>query len=338
LPNARICALALLVAASACGDDGDSDPLQNIVYTEHDPGTTAYRLVQVADDGRHRIVLWQGSGAEEVTFVTPSPTGETILFATYVPPADIDAPILFDWHTVPVGGGTVSDFAMPAFADDPVWAPDGASVVWNVSGRLGVALPGSAAVVLVTPDSLYALHPSWSPDGSHLLFPATKPEDGAAPLYTVSRTGDELRLISAAPLHSDARAEWSPVGDQIAFLRENSEVWVSAPDGSNPRRVATGEFAPSLFWSPDGLELMLRASDGMTRLVVATGALLPTHAYGPDGFVTSPWSPDGVRLSTNRSSATETRVYIANLDGSRAKAVSPAAVNGRNGVWVPPAD
>jgi Tol biopolymer transport system component len=151
-------------------------------------------------------------------------------------------------------------------AINPVWSPDGDSIAFSIgAGTSGTDIRiapitesgfGDGFSVAEDP-AANDWGPTWSPDGSHVLFVS-------------NRTGnDEIWSVGveagAAPvqLTDDGAGDWvpaySPDGSRIAFVSERTgepEVWTMAPDGSNPVNLTNhpqhfdGQWSVS--WSPDG--------------------------------------------------------------------------------------
>jgi Tol biopolymer transport system component len=96
-------------------------------------------------------------------------------------------------------------FAMTALrAGDPVL------VIVDVDGRMGrqeIALPGVSEVYT----------PSWSPDGSRLVFSALK--GGLSDLFTYSLATSELKQLTADS-YADLQPAWSSSGRLIAFATD----------------------------------------------------------------------------------------------------------------------
>ncbi len=117
---------------------------------------------------------------------------------------------------------------------------------------------------------------------------------------------------------------WSPDGTRLAFLttepgarfEDGDAVFVSAPDGTNKRRVAvkaaTNEYS-RLSWSPDGSKIVFTSRDSRyLALANADGSgqvLLPNS---PTGTNDPDWSPDGGQLAF----AKDGLIWKMNLDGS----------------------
>jgi WD40 repeat protein len=151
----------------------------------------------------------------------------------------------------------------------------------------------------------------WAPDGRHVAFTVdafngarTDPYLGLHVLDL--QTNRDVRVVAeydaahARPRCLDpAAVAWSPDSKMLAFdctaFGGWSWVWLAAPDGSQRRRLPTGNLraaAPS--WSPDGTRIVFAASDGGIYIVRLDGSGLRrvvTHGSVPD------WSPDGSKIA-----------------------------------------
>ena len=95
--------------------------------------------------------------------------------------------------------------------------------------------------------------PSWSPDGSRLLF-ERRGEDGTWSLMLVDAAGGEPRALTSG---SDAGwADWSPDGSRIVFWGVDDagrgNLWLVGAAGGEPARVTDAEATAFPVWSPDG--------------------------------------------------------------------------------------
>ncbi len=80
----------------------------------------------------------------------------------------------------------------------------------------------SATATQLTEGTFNEMQPSWSPDGSHIVFLSNRSADPAQMLdeqavYTISAEGTDLRKVAARPGRKSSPA-FSPDGQQISFL------------------------------------------------------------------------------------------------------------------------
>lgn len=202
------------------------------------------------------------------------------------------------------------------------WHPSaGVAFASDRAGRdeVWVLPPGAKQPVRVTEhrgDTGY-LEPSFSPDGSWIVFQETaekgndrESEDDPSALgslWKVRRDGSRpMRLLDGPGTRTDNRQpNWSPKGDRLVFQRRaaDSDTWalyVMNADGTGIHRITDvpGEHTdPS--WSPDGRSVVFSSTAGgldtpQIFVVPADGGRPVRVTRNDKGYDGAPsWSPDG---------------------------------------------
>jgi Tol biopolymer transport system component len=189
---------------------------------------------------------------------------------------------------------------------------DGLSYAWTVDGRyvavsrsvsgnldLFVMRHNGSQGGIVAPSPEREDQPSWSPDGSRLVFVSDR-DRREGDLYIVNRDGTGLTRLTDDEL-SEADPAWSPDGHHIAFVvstdprGHGGNIFIVKVDGSD-RQQLTDELTDKQqpVWSPDGSRIAFQAfvndSWAIYVLNVDDGAVtLLTDSEGED--IEPRWSP-----------------------------------------------
>ena len=229
----------------------------------------------------------------------------------------------------------------------PAWSPDGSRIAFTMFTS------GTGAIFVMDADGSNVIQraagvrPSWSPDGDWIAFGSVdghsvrkvKADDDGTPSVSVYGSAGQL-----------AYPAWSPDGTQIAFISDEAlpdiffDLWVVAPDGSQPTALRThgpaganadGQWLPA--WSPDGQRIALvecpwaffLCSSSAITVINADGSGVVRLAVG-GGFGGGPtWSPDG-QLIAFRSPADA--IEWISADGSQRGLI---VADGRSPAWRP---
>ncbi len=168
-----------------------------------------------------------------------SPDGETLLL-----PANAFETYVMDWDG--------SDFHLvPEMDDDLIqpWPLDDSTILSPDYEQYGyIARPdeqpdlyirrtdGTDERRLTTSEAL-EMFPSWSPDGTRILFASE--QDGSMELYTVDVADGSLTRLTYNSA-TDWNPAWSPDGTRIVFASDrdgDAEIYVMNADGTNQRRL-----------------------------------------------------------------------------------------------------
>jgi len=113
------------------------------------------------------------------------------------------------------------------------------------------------------------LSPSWSPDGSEILFVSNRGHVwGTGGFWRMrAEPGSEPREIRYEETTWKARPDWSPDGKRVAYAsylgRQWHQLWVMTDEGGDPFPLSYGEHdvtAPR--WSPDGRRIAYLSNEG----------------------------------------------------------------------------
>ena len=163
---------------------------------------------------------------------------------------------------------------------EPAWSSDGHLIAFDHWGGIWVvnAADGSGLRQVTQ----IGAHPSWSPDGSKIVFTVIGTTGGAG-IWLTNRDGSGLTQLTTTPLPAlDDAPAWSPDGRHIAFQRaahswDPAAVYLMNADGTGVTQLTLSGRRPS--WSPDNR--MLVYEDSGVYVIGADGSGLSRIG---DGF------------------------------------------------------
>jgi Tol biopolymer transport system component len=183
---------------------------------------------------------------------------------------------------IPSRGGTakrITDYFNDA--RQPVWAPDGKSLVFfgyrDGNYDLWRIAPDGTGLRKLTDGIFDDRDPAFSPDGRFIAFASDRAAPGAAPqsgnynIWTLEVATGTLRQITSNPFE-DRLPTWSPDGREVAYSSPRdgkNGIWATAVAGGAERllKSAKGRIdAPS--YGPGGQLAVVTADDSASRLEV----------------------------------------------------------------------
>lgn len=233
------------------GDDPDSLQVRTLA-----PGTTSHvRIFDTPDAGEFSPAY--------------SPDGTQLAWVVSDRLAGI--------YVAPVDGGTARRIVASSRVSEPSWTAAGDRVVFSDAKRgiQSVTLTGGERTTLIGARRGWtASGATFSSDGTRIAYGWYRPSaEGTkslrAEIWTAKADGTGARRIlggGSGPLKRVGEPDFSPDGSSLAMvtLTENlasgrSSIYVTATDGSDPRRVArvsNRNIFGDVVWSPDGQQLL----------------------------------------------------------------------------------
>ena len=204
----------------------------------------------------------------------------------------------------------------------PSVSPDKAKYLFS-SNRTGdneifmMNADGSNLVNLTNDPAGSDSRPSWSPDGTKILWHRW-PDVVGVEIFVMNADGSDKQNLGRG-----SRAEWSPDGRMIGFTLDGRQhnAFVMNADGSGRRRV-TDDLFPTRFvsWSLDGTQIAFdhRKHFGFIQNKIylvnldGTGLFELTKDVPEIDCYGGAWSPDGTKIAITSTGG----IYVLNPDGT----------------------
>ena len=325
---------------------------------------------RIAYDGFRGIHVVNADGADTRMLARgrdPSwaPAGERIAYTTSRRPAQSSGPATtsdaYTLSTTPTSAGARVDSVEPPSYEihtinadgsghvqvtdgrddkfDPVWSPDGASILYT--GYRDAIYVVDADGANRRQISENGLHPSWSPDSASIVYtrPGFYTASGAyeAPRFAWYERRYETFVIQADGTYLSNIADsgstpawgtltgWSPDGSLVVYSN-GAELFTANSDGTGSRQITDAPWGPSSWdpvLSPDGSRIAYRRGlDYGSIYVVAVDGSQPVLVISDiERFDLPVWSPDSTRLAYSTAigysdDPQSDHIVVVNADGT----------------------
>lgn len=239
-------------------------------------------------------------------------------------------------------------FPYPIRATGLAISPDGTRIAYSGSGHRGSDIwvsdfEGDNAVNLTNTSGVMEFNPSWSPDGSRIVY-GTRDKDFSTEIFVIDTDGSNVMNLTNHPA-GDIGPSWSPEGNHIAFSSEREgtgQIFVMNSDGSGIRNKSN-DFVENVHylqpdWSPDSNRIAYVAIFGPERHIYlrnVTGD--PPQALATDTTTAEhpSWSPDGTRIAFTSNLVGVRDIFVMNPGGQEVVNLTRGVGINEHPTWTP---
>ena len=337
IPWARLGAALVASAVAAAGIAVASRAFFGERPPEDRPGASGPGRLAVVGIDEHYV----GQGADKIFAVNEDGTGMELILEGRAPAWSPDGTRISFRRGNPGKGGGLETTIYVADSDGtdvttvtpdtygeasgeggaPVWSPNGHLLAFDTLGGIYVIQPDGSGLRRVSmyegEFACYDLQPSWSPDGTKLVFAALC-DGGNEGIWTVTVDGsDRTQLLAPDKELVDlSQPVWSPDGTRIAFrgvtkVQATEDLPASQP-GPGP---VTGDYR---------YDIWVMNADGTGRKRLTDSSAV---------FADPAWSPDGSEIAY--TDWTAGRVVVMNADGTDPRSVTSPEIRACCAAWRP---
>ena len=181
-------------------------------------------------------------------------------------------------------------------AIDPSWSPNGTQLLFSSGGTLETCFVATPCAPAPLATTVSGTEPAWSPDGTKIAYVS------GSSIHVVTSTGASTGFAA----FSGTDPSWDPTSTSIVFTNGGAIYTCVAASCGSPTLVAGPGTKPS--WSPDGTTIAYQATSGGHAQVFTVpsggGSGTPVLLANSGTEDTAPtWSPDGNSIIYSDSAA-----------------------------------
>ena len=369
--------LSLQPAVQVRDAAGNALPLAAVLVTASvATGTTTLAAPATATTGANGVATFTGlkfignAGAATLGFAAtlsgqPATVASAVLAVTY--PAN--GKIVFKsgkdelWVVNPDGTGLLQ--LTPGYGnstcqngdEEPKWSPDGSKIVFTRTQNGAQEIwtmnaDGTSQTQLTTsgdpgcgnannPPATYNENPSWSPDGTKIIFTADRSTtSNDENLWIMNADGTNQVKFFGTTTAAESEAVFSPDGKTIVFqverynptgcggVTDGGDIWLINADATNLRRLTTSigcSFEENYTWAADGKAIYFTlnvSTNTCSDEIIFSGVdpntvirFAKTNCLGSSGSEHPMVSPDGTKVVFANGSGGDT-IWTMLADGS----------------------
>ena len=223
----------------------------------------------------------------------------------------------------------LSDGSMSEQANDPVWSPDGKTIVCDVS-QPGTALSGLAAIdgatgkstLFVTSKDLFFVRPMWLPDGKGLLVMGQLAYAAQWQIFYVSYPEGKITPVTRdtnSYVDLDLSADGRTAATVLRQVHLSQSVLPLGEGSSRERPFETGSISDMVAWTRDGKLLVSGAAGGLTLVNPDSASQTPFASQVPETNYARACADGHVAFSSFDTKRDALGVFFSNGDGTNAK-------------------
>ena len=168
-----------------------------IAFTSNRSGQDELFLLDLFDGGRLAQLTSLGGLAP-----TWSSDNSQICFSRYSANAYLG--VFQSLYVLTVGSGLETLIAN--VGEDPAWSPAGNTIAYSMNGNIWTINSDGTNAIQVTASGQNSRQPTWSPDGTKIIFQSS--QSGDWDLYQIKPDGTNLSSISISPGSEEQEASW----------------------------------------------------------------------------------------------------------------------------------